>query len=90
MLGGSCLGAEGDSQTSKLSRNGRISGMYLLETSKTNCTARYVRYTANVNFAKGIRSIHYTIDDIEPQPAKGLGINVVWEASIDQIPTDSE
>jgi hypothetical protein len=44
---------------------------FLLETTETRCTERYVSYTANVSYVKGIRSITYTEHDLEPQPFMG-------------------
>ncbi|EAT79388.1 hypothetical protein HBH56_100850 [Parastagonospora nodorum] len=57
------------------------SATFLLETSKINCTEKYVSYVANITYRNGIRSIQYTIRDIEPQPAKDLLIEMVWEAA---------
>jgi hypothetical protein len=61
--------------------NGTYSRRHLIETTKTNCTERYVRYIANITYSKGIRSIQYTMRDIEPQPVKDLSIVMIWEAS---------
>ncbi|KAH7405647.1 hypothetical protein DE146DRAFT_744015 [Phaeosphaeria sp. MPI-PUGE-AT-0046c] len=90
MLGGACLDSQEYSHTPDQLLNGTFPKRYLLETSKTNCTDRYVRYTANVTFVKGVRSIHYTMHDIEPQPAKDLVLNMVWEVASDQVPADRE
>jgi hypothetical protein len=57
------------------------SGTFLLETSKINCTAKYVRYLANITYRNGGQSIQYTIRDIEPQPVKDLLVQMVWEAA---------
>jgi hypothetical protein len=65
--------------------NGTYSSRYLMETSKTNCTERYVRYITNVTYIRGVRSIQYTMRDIEPQPVKDLFIKMVWEAASDVV-----
>jgi hypothetical protein len=65
--------------------NGTYSSRYLMETSKTSCTERYVRYIANVTYIRGVRSIQYTMRDIEPQPVKDLSIMMVWEAASDVV-----
>jgi hypothetical protein len=55
---------------------------YLLETTETRCTERYVSYTANVSYVKGIRSITYTAHDLESQPFMGTGYTMTWNSSI--------
>jgi hypothetical protein len=62
--------------------------LYLVEILKTKCTDKYVRYIANITFARGIRSIRYTIHDIEPQPAKSVIVRMYWEAGSDKIPVN--
>jgi hypothetical protein len=59
---------------------------YLLETSRTNCTERYVNYILNITYTKGVRSLQYTTHNIEPQPVRDLGIMMVWEAASDEVP----
>jgi hypothetical protein len=65
--------------------NGTYFDSFLIETSKTNCTERYVSYTTNITYNKGVRSIQYTMRDIEPQPVKNKSIDMEWEASINDI-----
>jgi hypothetical protein len=60
---------------------------YLLETSRTNCTERYVNYILNITYTKGVGSLQYTTHDIEPQPVKDLSIMMVWEAASDEVLT---
>jgi hypothetical protein len=95
VLGGPCIDSQvdsqGDSQTldekgaSEAPGSKPPNGTYLVETSMTNCTDRYVRYITNVTYTKGVLSINYTMHDIEPQPVKDLGIVVVWEAASDEV-----
>jgi hypothetical protein len=59
--------------------------LYLFETSKTNCTERYVNYILNITYTKGVRSLQYTTHDIEPQPVKDKSIMMVWEAASDVV-----
>lgn len=54
---------------------------FVIETTETNCTERYVAYTANITFIKGVRSINYTAATLDPQPAINLTHKVVWQAS---------
>jgi hypothetical protein len=61
------------------------SDRYLMETSRTNCTERYVNYVLNITYTKGVRSLQYTTHDIEPQPVKDLEIIMVWEAASDEV-----
>jgi hypothetical protein len=82
-LGGPCK----DSQTMKKPPTDMDSGWYLVETTKTNCTDIYVRYNANITYTKGVRSIHYTMHDIEPQPVRDLSTMVVWEAARNELLT---
>jgi hypothetical protein len=65
-------------------------GQYLMETSTFNCTDRYVKYILNITHTKGVRSIQYTMRDIEPQPVKDLAIMMVWEAASDDVPPVEE
>lgn len=65
--------------------NGTYSNRYLIETFKTNCKERYVRYTTKITYSKGIKSVEYTMRDIEPQPVKDLSIEMEWEASINEV-----
>jgi hypothetical protein len=64
-----------------------LADRYLSETSRTNCTQRYVNYILNITYTKGVRSLQYTTHDIEPQPVKDLGIMMVWEAASDEVLT---
>jgi hypothetical protein len=70
--------------------NGTYSNRYLIETFKTNCKERYVRYIANITYSKQIRSVQYTMRDIEPQPVKDLFVQMEWEASISDMFPKSE
>jgi hypothetical protein len=62
-----------------------LTDRFLLETSRTNCTERYVNYILNITYTKGVRSLQYTTHNIEPQPAKDLSIMMVWEAASDVV-----
>jgi hypothetical protein len=55
---------------------------YLLETTETKCTERYVSYTANVSCFKGARSITYTARDLDPQPFMGTSYRMTWNSSV--------
>jgi hypothetical protein len=55
---------------------------YLLETTETKCTERYVSYTANVSYVKGTQSITYTTHDLDPQPLIPNGYDITWNQSI--------
>jgi hypothetical protein len=54
---------------------------YLIETTETKCTERYVSYRANVSYTKGIQSITYTAHDLDPQPRKDISYSMTWNTS---------
>jgi hypothetical protein len=58
---------------------------YLLHTTKTNCTVRYVSYQANVTYVKGVRSTDITKRELQPQPVHKDMMTFNWEASRDAL-----
>lgn len=58
---------------------------YLIQTTRTNCTSRYVSYEANVTYVRGIRTIDITKRDIQPQPVHTDMMTFDWKASRDTL-----
>jgi hypothetical protein len=63
---------------------------YLLQTTKTNCTVRYVSYQANVTYVKGVRSIDITKRELQPQPVHKDMMTFNWEASRDALLAEND
>lgn len=62
---------------------------YLLETTETKCTERYVSYTANVSYVKGTQSITYTAHDLDPQPHISNEYDISWNSSVQDSEVNS-
>lgn len=57
---------------------------YLVETTRTNCTERYVSFRANIAYSKGVRSIAYTTNDpkqLYKQKSLADMYDLFWETS---------
>jgi hypothetical protein len=76
---------ENDQSAGMVIPNGTYSYTYLVETTRTNCTERYVDYVANFTYSKGVRSIRYTTRDLEPQPLRDMAFKMHWEASSSEV-----
>jgi hypothetical protein len=51
---------------------------YLIEKSAMSCSERYVLYTANFTYVKGVRSLSHTMEDMSPQPSYDNETEFAW------------
>jgi hypothetical protein len=55
-----------------------------------SCSERYVLYTANFTYVKGVRSLSHTMEDMSPQPSYDAATKFMWEVPVGEGKTVEE